>query len=43
MNNLHENHFNKIKNYLFCANENQASRFHDIFEDIDERKSKTEL
>jgi len=36
LNNLSENHFNGIKNYLFCSNENQASRFHDIFEDIDE-------
>lgn len=33
--NLHENHFNGIKNYLFCSNENQAARFRDIFEDID--------
>ena len=40
MNNLHENHFNKIKNYLFCANENQAARFHDIFEDIDGENAK---
>ncbi|MCD8529448.1 MAG: transcription-repair coupling factor, partial [Flavobacterium sp.] len=31
-----ENHFNGYKNYLCCSNENQASRFHDIFEDIDE-------
>ncbi len=36
LNNLNENHFNGIKNYLFCSNESQASRFHDIFEDIDE-------
>ncbi len=36
INNLNENHFNGIKNYLFCSNENQANRFHDIFEDIDE-------
>lgn len=34
--NLSENHFNGIKNYLFCSNENQANRFHDIFESIDE-------
>ena len=33
---LNENHFNGIKNYLFCSNENQANRFHDIFESIDE-------
>lgn len=36
LNNLGENHFNGITNYLFCSNENQANRFHDIFEDIDE-------
>lgn len=35
-NNLNENHFNGIKNYLFCSNENQANRFHDIFESLDE-------
>ena len=36
LNNLNENHFNDIKNYLFCSNENQANRFHDIFEEINE-------
>ncbi|WP_374107587.1 transcription-repair coupling factor [Flavobacterium cyclinae] len=36
LNNLSENHFNGYKNYLCCSNENQASRFHAIFEDIDE-------
>jgi transcription-repair coupling factor (superfamily II helicase) len=36
LNNLGENHFNGIKNYLFCSNEAQANRFHDIFESIDE-------
>jgi transcription-repair coupling factor (superfamily II helicase) len=36
LNNMNENHFNGIKNYLFCSNENQANRFHDIFEDLDE-------
>ena len=36
LNDLNENHFNGIKNYLFCSNENQANRFHDIFESIDE-------
>ena len=36
LNNLSENHFNGYKNYLCCSNDNQASRFHDIFEDIDE-------
>ena len=34
--NLNENTQNSIKNYLFCANEKQAERFHDIFEDVDE-------
>ncbi|HBK83329.1 MAG TPA: transcription-repair coupling factor, partial [Flavobacterium sp.] len=32
--NLDENYLNGIKNYLFCSNENQANRFHDIFEDL---------
>jgi transcription-repair coupling factor (superfamily II helicase) len=36
LNNLSENHFNGISNYLFCSNENQANRFHDVFEEIDE-------
>jgi transcription-repair coupling factor (superfamily II helicase) len=35
LNDLNENHFNGIKNYLFCSNENQANRFHDIFESLD--------
>ncbi len=35
-NNLNDNNSNGIKNYLFCSNESQANRFHDIFEDIDE-------
>ncbi|WP_394332559.1 transcription-repair coupling factor [Flavobacterium urocaniciphilum] len=36
MNNLHDNHFNGIKNYLFSSNENQAKRFREIFQDIEE-------
>ena len=36
LNSLNENHFNGIQNYLFCANEGQANRFHDIFQSIDE-------
>jgi len=36
LNNLNENHFNSYKNYLFCSNESQADRFHDIFESLDE-------
>ncbi len=34
--NLNENTEKGIKNYLFCSNEKQAERFHDIFRDIDE-------
>ncbi|WP_220761265.1 transcription-repair coupling factor [Flavobacterium sp. UMI-01] len=34
LNNLSENHFNGITNYLFCSNDNQAKRFHDIFETV---------
>ena len=36
LNNLNDNHFNEIKNYLFCSNEAQAKRFHDIFQTLDE-------
>lgn len=36
LNNLNDNHFNGYKNYLFCSNEGQAKRFHDIFESLDE-------
>ena len=32
--NLDDNYINGIKNFLFCSNENQANRFHDIFEDL---------
>ena len=41
LNNLSENHFNGYKNYLCCSNENQSSRFHDIFEDIDAENSES--
>ena len=34
--NLNENTLEGLKNYLFCDNEKQAQRFHDIFEDIDQ-------
>jgi transcription-repair coupling factor (superfamily II helicase) len=34
--NLSDNHANGIKNYIFCSNEAQAKRFHDIFESLDE-------
>lgn len=33
--NLNQNHLHGVSNYLFCSNENQADRFHDIFEDVD--------
>lgn len=36
LNNLSENHSNGYKNYLFCSNEAQAARFHDIFESLDD-------
>ena len=36
LNNLCDNNSHGITNYLFCSNESQANRFHDIFEDIDE-------
>ncbi|MGI9531850.1 transcription-repair coupling factor [Lutimonas sp.] len=34
---LNENSENGISNYLFCDNENQAKRFHDIFDDLDQK------
>ena len=36
LNNLNDNHFNGYKNYLFCSNDAQAKRFHDIFASLDE-------
>ena len=39
LNNLNDNHFNGYKNYLFCSNEAQSKRFHDIFETLDEANS----
>ncbi|KDN55243.1 transcription-repair coupling factor [Flavobacterium seoulense] len=39
LNNLSEHHFNGYKNYLFCSNDSQAKRFHDIFETLDEANS----
>jgi transcription-repair coupling factor (superfamily II helicase) len=39
LNNLSENQFNGYKNYLFCSNEGQAKRFHDIFASLDESNS----
>lgn len=37
MDNLKENRQVGIKNYLFCGSEQQAKRFHDIFESLDEQ------
>jgi len=34
--NLNENTEKGFENYLFCSNEKQAERFHDIFEDVEE-------
>lgn len=39
LNNLNDNHFNGYKNYIFCSNEQQAKRFHDIFASLDEANS----
>ena len=36
INNLNENHDQGIKNFIACVSEQQAKRFHDIFEDIDQ-------
>ncbi|MES2487269.1 MAG: transcription-repair coupling factor, partial [Bacteroidota bacterium] len=36
LNNLSDNSNNGYKNYIFCANDAQAKRFHDIFESLDE-------
>ncbi|MBC7642282.1 MAG: transcription-repair coupling factor [Flavobacterium sp.] len=41
LNNLNENHFNGYKNYLFCSNDAQAKRFHDIFESLDEANAES--
>lgn len=34
--NLNENHEEGYVNYIFCASDQQAKRFHDIFEDVEE-------
>ena len=41
LNNLNDNHFNGYKNYLFCSNDAQAKRFHDIFESLDEANAES--
>ncbi|WP_394358570.1 transcription-repair coupling factor [Flavobacterium agricola] len=38
--NLNENSLNGIKNYLFCANENQAKRFKEIIDSVTESPEK---
>jgi transcription-repair coupling factor (superfamily II helicase) len=43
LDNLKENHSDGIKNFLFCSNDNQANRFKEIFEDIDESNSESIL
>ena len=35
--NLNENHEKGFTNYIFCANQQQAQRFHDIFDDAEEK------
>ncbi|TPN83897.1 transcription-repair coupling factor [Aquimarina algicola] len=35
INNLNENHDQGYKNYIFCVSQQQAKRFHDIFDDAD--------
>ncbi len=39
LNNLSINHFDGITNCLCCTNDNQAQRFHDIFESLDEKNN----
>ncbi|WP_435624381.1 transcription-repair coupling factor [Flagellimonas sp.] len=34
--NLNENHEAGLTNFIFCASEQQAKRFHDIFEDVEQ-------
>ncbi len=41
LNNLKENHEHNYKNYLFCSNQQQAKRFHDIFDSLDEQNHET--
>ena len=41
--NLNENTKNGFTNYLFCDNEKQAKRFHDIFNDVEEEVKYTTI
>ncbi|MCK0155671.1 transcription-repair coupling factor [Cellulophaga sp. F20128] len=34
--NLNQNHANGYTNYIFCATEQQAKRFHDIFDEVEQ-------
>lgn len=34
--NLNKNHENGFTNYIFCVSEQQAKRFHDIFDDVEQ-------
>ncbi len=34
--NLNQNHSNNYTNYIFCATEQQAKRFHDIFDEVEQ-------
>ncbi|MCL5246671.1 transcription-repair coupling factor [Cellulophaga sp. 20_2_10] len=34
--NLNQNHANKYTNYIFCSTEQQAKRFHDIFDEVEQ-------
>ncbi len=40
--NLNENARHGYKNYIFCSSEQQAKRFHDIFEDAEQRVNQYE-
>ena len=40
--NLNENTDNGYKNYIFCSSEQQAKRFHDIFEDAEQNVNQFE-
>ncbi len=42
INNLNRNTNNGFKNYIFCSSEQQAQRFHDIFEDAEQQVNQFE-
>ncbi len=41
--NLNTNHEQGLKNYICCVSEQQAKRFHDIFEDVEEEVNYTAI